>query len=102
MVVVYKLAWPTYVIARALIRVPYIAMVNLLAGRALVPELIQNEATVPAIAQAAKSLIENPGRLQRLRTDLIALREKLGSAGTSDRAARELLREIQKTSYNQP
>lgn len=91
MVVVYKMSWPTYAIARSIIRVPHIAMANLLAGRRLVPELIQRDATGPRIAAAALELLEDPKRLDELRRSLIALREPLGGPGASDRAAEAIL-----------
>jgi len=94
MVVVYKLSWPTYAIARAIIRVPYIAMANLLAGRALVPELIQREATGENVAAAAVGLLEDPRRHLALQKDLLALRPLLGGSGAAERAAREILAEL--------
>jgi lipid-A-disaccharide synthase len=94
MVVIYKLSWPTYAIARAIIKVPYIAMANLLAGRGLVPELIQRKATGKNVAQAAVSLLEDPRRYRALKKDLLSLRAKLGGPGAAARAARELLSEI--------
>lgn len=94
MVVIYKLSWPTYAIARAIIKVPYIAMANLLAGRALVPELIQRQATPEKVSRAAVSLLEDPRRYRALREDLIALRSLLGTPGASERAAQEILGEL--------
>jgi len=94
MVVIYKLSWPTYAIARAIIRVPYIAMANLLAGRALVPELIQREATGENVAAAAVALLEDPRRHLALQKDLLALRPLLGGSGAAERAAREILAEL--------
>ncbi len=96
MVVVYKLSWPTYALARALIRVRHIAMANILAGRALVPELIQHHATPKKIAAAALQLLSHPRRLTQLRRDLAALRAKLGSAGTAERAAAAILGDLQR------
>ena len=93
MVVIYKLSWPTYLIARAIIKVPYIAMVNILAGKALVPELIQHEATAPRIAQAAVRLLEDPRRHEALRCELKALRACLGEPGGAARAAAMILAE---------
>lgn len=90
MVVVYKLAWPTYWIARALIRVPYIAMANLLAGEKLVPELIQGEATAEKVAAEALAILHDPRVAADLRGRLSALREKLGGPGATSRAARAL------------
>lgn len=94
MVVVYKMSWPTYAIARALIRVPYIAMANLLAGRKLVPELIQRDATGERVAEAALRLLEDPRKLARLRRSLAAIREQLGGPGAAGRAAEAILKGI--------
>lgn len=92
MVVIYKMAWPTYAVARGLIRVRHIAMANILAGRRLVPELIQRAASPRSIAAAAVELMENPARHAALRQDLLRLRGQLGSRGASARAADTLLR----------
>lgn len=94
MVVVYRLSWPTYWIARSLIRVPYISMANLLAGRALVPELIQDQATAENVARTAEEILADAGRLATLRQELAAVRRSLGEPGAPDRAARIILEEI--------
>ncbi|MBI3551188.1 MAG: lipid-A-disaccharide synthase [Elusimicrobia bacterium] len=94
MVVIYKLSWPTYLIARAIIKVPHIAMANLLAGRALVPELIQREATGAKLAAAAVALLEDPRRYAALKKELLSLREVLGGRGAANRAAAEILSEL--------
>ncbi len=96
MVVIYKMSWPTYAIARALVRVPYISMANLLAGKALVPELIQRDATGESVAAAALHLLEDSRRLGRIRGELLALREQLGGPGAADRAAQAILVEVSK------
>ncbi|HVE14706.1 MAG TPA: lipid-A-disaccharide synthase [Elusimicrobiota bacterium] len=94
MVVVYKLSWPTYALARALIRVSHIAMVNILAKTELAPELIQADATGPKIAKTALELLENPERLAAVRHSMLELRAALGKPGACGRAADVLLREI--------
>ncbi len=96
MVVVYKLSWPTYLVARAIIRVPYIAMANLLAGKALAPELIQHDATPEKVAAAAVGLLEDPRAYARVKEELAALRAKLSDRGapSSERAARALLADL--------
>lgn len=94
MVVVYKMSWPTYAIARAIINVKNIAMANLLAQKSLVPELIQRQATPERISQSAKSLLENPRRYQHLRQELLSLRSLLGQAGAARRAAQEILLDL--------
>ncbi len=91
MVVVYKMSWLTHAIARMIIRVRHISMVNIMAGRGLVPELIQHEATPSGVAEAAKTLLADAGRYARLRQDLLALRSSLGEPGASRRAAEEIL-----------
>jgi lipid-A-disaccharide synthase len=91
MVVIYKASWPTYAVARALIRVSRISMVNILAGRGLAPELVQSEATPRRVAAAALALLEDPGRYALMSQDLLALRRVLGEPGACQRAAQEIL-----------
>ncbi|HXS99296.1 MAG TPA: lipid-A-disaccharide synthase [Elusimicrobiota bacterium] len=91
MVVIYKLSWPTYAIARALISVKHIAMANLLAGRTVVPELIQRDATAERAAAEAAKFLDDHAHAARTRAELLAVRASLGSPGAADRAAAELL-----------
>ena len=90
MVVVYKLAWPTYWIARALIRVPYIAMANLLAGKKIVPELIQSDANPESVADAALDILGDLRQLRKIKEELLALRDNLGGPGAVERVAAHL------------
>ena len=94
MVVVYKLSWPTYAIARALVKVKHIAMANLLAGREVVPELIQRDATVGHIVLEAARFLDDPDRAARARSELARVRHKLGEPGAAARAAESLLADI--------
>jgi lipid-A-disaccharide synthase len=91
MVVVYKLSWPTYAIARALVNVKHIAMANLLAGKTVVPELIQRDATAGRVAAEAAAILGDPRRSAAIRADLLAVRRSLGEPGAADRAARAVL-----------
>jgi lipid-A-disaccharide synthase len=93
MVVVYRMSWPTYWAARTLIRVPYIAMANILAGRRLVPELIQSDATPERIAEEAAAFLRDRSGNEALRSSLAALRSQLGGPGAAVRAAAEILRD---------
>ncbi|MDE2039070.1 MAG: lipid-A-disaccharide synthase [Elusimicrobia bacterium] len=93
MVVVYRMSWPTYAVARALIRVDSIAMANILAGRKLAPELIQGDATPARVAEAAVRLLEDPRAYARLRQELASLRQTLGLPGACRRAAETILSE---------
>ena len=94
MVVIYKLSWPTYLIARAIVSVKQIAMANVLAGRPIVPELIQHEATGKRVAGEAAQILDDPARAARMRDALLALRGTLGERGAADRAAGVLLRHL--------
>ena len=70
MVVIYKLSWPTYAIARAIVTVKQIAMANVLAGREIVPELIQDDATPERVAAEASAILDDPRRAAQMRADL--------------------------------
>jgi lipid-A-disaccharide synthase len=98
MAVAYKISWPTYFLARAIIRVPHIAMANILAGKELVPELIQNQAAPEPLARALVRLMEDLRRYTSLKKELAGLRILLGHPGVSERVARALLSELLKDS----
>ena len=91
MVIMYNLSQLTYLIAKQLIRVPYIGIPNILAGKPVVPELIQDEATPLGIALTAKSFLNDRARRDACRQDLLSLRSTLQEGG-SQRAADEILR----------
>jgi lipid-A-disaccharide synthase len=87
MIVLYRLAWWTYVLARLLVRLPNFAMVNLVLGREVVPELLQGEAEPERIAAEASRLLRDGEARARLRAGLAELRPRLGEGGASARAA---------------
>ena len=91
MVVVYRVSPLTYALGRSLVRVPHYAMVNLMAGRLVVPELMQREFTPERVASEALSLLEDPARIRRMRDDLAEVRHRLGEPGASSRAAQAIL-----------
>jgi lipid-A-disaccharide synthase len=87
MIVIYRVSKLSYWVGRALIRVPYIGLVNLVAGRRLAPELIQNDVTASRIAGEVEKLLSDPAALAENRRQLIDLRRLLGSGGASARVA---------------
>jgi lipid-A-disaccharide synthase len=87
MVVVYRTSWPTYLIGRMLIRVKAIGLVNIVAGRKIVPELIQHAATPQGIAAEATRMLSDPAGLKAMATELRVIRERLGTPGASARVA---------------
>jgi len=94
MVVIYHVGGLTAWIARRFIRIPHIALANIVAGRAVVPELLQENATPDRIALTAQRLLENPERLQEMRKALRGVRNRLGERGAARRAAQEVLASI--------
>jgi lipid-A-disaccharide synthase len=94
MVVVYRVSPFSYAVGRALIRVENIALPNLVAGRRVVPELIQGECNAGAITAALGRYLDSPEEADRARRDLLEVRERLGGPGVFDRAADALLNEV--------
>ena len=91
MVVVYRLAPMTYRLGKPLVQVDTYAMVNLVAGRRVVPELIQDDFTPAATARHALAVLTDPAFAARVRGELAAVRASLGTAGASRRAAEAIL-----------
>jgi lipid-A-disaccharide synthase len=87
MVVVYRVSRLTYALGRPLVSVPHFAMVNLVAGRAIVPELMQSDFTPERVAAEAIDILNNPARYERTRQDLAEVRRQLGEPGASARAS---------------
>jgi lipid-A-disaccharide synthase len=87
MVIVYKLAPLSYAIGRRLVRLETFGMVNLIAGRRVVPELIQDACTPEAVAGEVLSLLTDRSRQAAMRRDLADVKARLGGAGASRRAA---------------
>ncbi|HUF60895.1 MAG TPA: lipid-A-disaccharide synthase [Verrucomicrobiales bacterium] len=92
---VYRVAWPTYAVGKTLIRVPYLGMVNLLAGREVVRELLQSEATPEAVEKELTRLLEDSGRRAELQKELGVATEQLGERGSYDRAATAILEALE-------
>jgi len=91
MVIVYRLSPLTYALGRAFVRVETYGMVNLVAGRRIVPELIQAGFTPERVATETVSLLTDAGRAASMRSDLAAVRERLGAPGATRRAATAIL-----------
>lgn len=78
MVTFYKVTPVSWALGKLLVDVPHYTMVNLVAGRRVVPELMQNEMTGTRIAAEALRLLESPGALQAMRSDLAGVAASLG------------------------
>lgn len=97
MIVVYRLSPLTYRLGKPFVRVDTYAMANLVAGRRVVPELIQDDFTPEAVAQAAVRLLTGRAEADRMRADLREVRSRLGDPGASRRAARSVLQAARRT-----
>jgi len=87
MVVVYKVSAASYAIGRRFIRVDHISLPNIIAGRAIVPELIQDDANAERIAAEMMELIVRKEKAREMKTALAGIRGKLGTPGASQRTA---------------
>jgi lipid-A-disaccharide synthase len=87
MVVVYRVGPLTYKLGKPLVHVDTYAMVNLIAGTHVVPELIQDGFTPEAAAADALRVLTDPAHAAKVKSDLAAVRAKLGTPGASRRAA---------------
>lgn len=96
MVIIYKVSPISFMLGRALIRVPNIGLVNLVAGRQLVPEFVQNAANAENISSAVAEMLTDRIKLNHLKKQLFALRDVMGGAGASDRVAELALGMLQK------
>jgi lipid-A-disaccharide synthase len=94
-VLIYKVSWFTYVPGRMLIRVNYLGMPNILAGREIIPEFIQHEAKPQSIADAVWSLYSNSPARATMLGNMDRVTESLGKEEAARRAAEVVVRELQ-------
>ena len=87
MVIAYRISPLTAAVGRRVIRVQHIGLVNLIAGRTLAPELVQENATAQRLAAEVKALLTDRERREMIRNELAAIRSKLGQPGAARRAA---------------
>jgi lipid-A-disaccharide synthase len=87
MVIIYKVSPVSAWLGRLFIQVNHVGLVNLVAGRELAPELLQDDATGENIARAMLDMLEDEDELNALRRELISLRDVLGGSGASERVA---------------
>lgn len=90
MLVAYRMPRFTYEIAKRVITVPYISLVNVLLKKPAVKEFIQDKATVELLSQEAFSVLNNPSKAEAMRRDYKAVRAMLGEKGVAARAAERI------------
>ena len=87
MIIMYRLSWLTYLIARWLVRVDHIGMVNLIAGERLMPELIQRDVNPERIVAETRILLDDAKMRTGITDKLAKLRRRLGTPGAAERVA---------------
>jgi lipid-A-disaccharide synthase len=87
MVIVYKVSRTSYWLGKLLIRVKHIGLANLIAGRQVVPELLQHEASSKNIANTVSGMLSDESNLEDVRKELSNIKNALGGPGASDRVA---------------
>lgn len=97
MVVVYKTGWLNYAVARCLVNVSHISLPNLIAGREVVPELIQGAASAERLTELVGGLLDDPARHETMRRDLARVRADLGGPGAGGRVAELALALMEET-----
>ena len=87
MIIVYKISTLSYLIGRAIINVDNIGLVNIIAGKTVVPELVQRDANPERMADEVYDILTSGARMDEMKKDLINVSKKLGGPGASKRAA---------------
>ena len=100
MVVIYRVTPLTALLAKSLVRIPFFSMVNLIAERRVVPELIQSDFTPDRVASEVLRLLREPGARDTMRAGLAEVRQRLGPPWAIDRAADAILRLVSATPGN--
>ncbi len=92
MVVVYKVSWLSYWLAKCLVHLKSVSLVNIVAGEPFVPELIQGDCTSERIAKEVSRLLKDDAGREAMHKSLLKVADRLGQPGASDRAASAILR----------
>jgi lipid-A-disaccharide synthase len=87
MVVLYKTSWLSYLIAKMVVTIPNIALINVIAGKRLVPEFVQGQARPDKVAKAALELLEDSTKREEIKQELKKAVSSLGGPGASAKAA---------------
>ncbi|MFA4981616.1 MAG: lipid-A-disaccharide synthase [Candidatus Omnitrophota bacterium] len=90
-VMMYKTSFLTYILYKAVMKSPFVGLVNVIAGKEVVPELLQYDATPANIAAKSVEIMENAGKMAAMLSDLQAVKVSLGGPGARLRAAKSIL-----------
>lgn len=87
MIVVYRVSWVTYWLARLLVKIKYIGIANIIAGRRIVPELVQSDLSPKRLVQESQAILNDHDARRTMIANLRVLREQLGAPGAANRVA---------------
>jgi lipid-A-disaccharide synthase len=87
MIVVYRVSWVTYWLARLLVKIKYIGIANIIAGKAIVPELVQSDLSPERLVHESQAILNDHDARRTMIADLRKLRKQLGSPGAANRVA---------------
>ncbi|WP_193210537.1 lipid-A-disaccharide synthase [Luteolibacter marinus] len=93
---VYKVAWPTYLVARMVVKIEHIGLINILAGERVVEEFIQSEADPVHVKRSLLRFLDDDAHREETRRKLLATAAKLGGPGAHLRAASAISRWVRK------
>jgi lipid-A-disaccharide synthase len=91
MAIAYKTSWSTYQIVKRIIHIPYIGLCNIVAGKQIVKEFIQDAANVDNLSQEIAHILEDNSYREEMIAELQKVKDKLGVPGGSEKAARALI-----------
>ena len=91
MIIIYKMASISWWISRVLVSVSFAGMVNIIARREIMPELLQENATAEKVFSTASSILKNPEKMEKMMADLKKVQFKLKGGGASNKAATHIL-----------
>ena len=93
-ITIYKVSPLSYIIAKMLVSIEFVSMVNILAGREVVPELIQGDFTPDLLEGKIKEMIDSPDMINNIKAGLNEVADKIGLPGASHRTARSILSQL--------
>lgn len=103
MVILYKVSFLSWLYLKMLIKIPYIGMVNIIAGSKIIPEFIQYQANPKKIASYIENALTNPEKLDKIKKLLSCVKENLGETGASYKAAEIIVEFLKGKGYeNKP
>ncbi|MFQ6044296.1 MAG: lipid-A-disaccharide synthase [Candidatus Poribacteria bacterium] len=92
MIIIYKVSLSTWIIAKSLVKLTHSGLPNIIAGREIVPELLQSRASPQLISKIAIELLSDPKKIARQKAEFAKIRERLGTEGAVERTAKLVLK----------